>query len=349
MLVVVGCVLIPGLFAGLYLTGRIHSPGHRPPAPATDTPDFELVPPGSNWVSLLCFHPDRDLFASTGVKRNEISLWKASSGELLHKTTCQGEPQAVLFHPRGDTLLAVDSRGMLLCLSTAGLACQTAVQVPELSSGKVQLATLSVSPNGRHLAINAEGRILLWDLETSRTVRRFPAHRILTIAALLTDDLLLTVGVDRVVRIWDFRTGDLLSEHEDYPALPYCATLVPGCKSAVIGHMAGGFIRVAPIDALLPGRSVAIPDAGINDVVSIPGSSVVLVGCGPYYDYPGHVYCCDVRTGRSRLLLSSASPVRHLAVSSTGKWLATTNADGSLRLWDCDRFGLAEFLAEAKK
>jgi WD40 repeat protein len=347
-LLVVGCLLIPGLIAGAYFTWRIQSAGNNPPAPVTNPPDFELVSPGSSWVSSLCFHPNCDVFVSSGVKRNEISLWKASTGQLLDKTTCQGYALAVVFHPRGDTLLAVDSSGMLLRLSTAGLTCQTAVQVPELSSGIVQRARLSISPDGRYLAINSSGGIILWDVEEARTVRRFPGHEILTLAAVLTDERLLTVGVDKVVRTWNYRRGFLLSEHEDLPVLPGCVTLVPGCRSVVFGDMRGGSIRVAPLDDLLAGRSVELKDTA-NAVVPVTHSSVVLVGCGDYYEYPGRVYSCDVLTGQCRLLLSSPTPVRHMAVSSTGKWLATVNADCSLRVWDCDRFGLAEFLAEAKR
>ncbi len=68
---------------------------------------------------------------------------------------------------------------------------------------------LAVTPDGRTVATGAEGPIQLWDAATGRPLQRLEGHvKNIWYMQLLRDGrTLLSMGSDRIVRVWDLDTG----------------------------------------------------------------------------------------------------------------------------------------------
>lgn len=151
-------------------------------------------------VGALAFAPDGQTLATAGGQDNAIKLWDVTLRQV--RQTLPGPAGRI-------TSLAFAADGRTL--ATAG-AKDRSVKLWDLAAGKEtrtltaqgDVRALSFAPDGR-LAVGADQAVTLWDAAVSREQVIFRGHKhpIGTVLFAEQGRTLVTVGLDRTVRLWD--------------------------------------------------------------------------------------------------------------------------------------------------
>ncbi len=158
-------------------------------------------------VAALAFSPDSRLLL-TGAEDRFIRAWDVETGAA--RGLFEGHTRAIQnleFAPDGRSFVAasLDSTVRVWSLETSKIIQQFAV--PE-----VQLARFS--PDGRQLVTSAIARadqIQIWDVETGKVMRALPDHAFYSSwLGFVSEDVLISVGDDLKLRIWNLDSGELL-------------------------------------------------------------------------------------------------------------------------------------------
>jgi WD40 repeat protein len=252
----------------------------------------------NTWVEAVAFAPDGKILA-TGSLDKYIRLWEAASGKLLREWPTNGTNMRTLaFAPDGKVLGACNAQdGRCLWDSTTGKAIE---RFQAVKGGD----TMAFSPNGKLLAINANGQAHLWEMASGEELLRFTgklsgtgrlvwfSHDSATLCA-------ATLGQGVTVSFWDVDSGRDM-HHVQLPAdeIAFCYALTPDGRTLAVG----GYVPSANKPGTPPARPV--------------------------------LTLWEVRTGqvRRRLATDQGQP-RVLAFAADGV-LASAGEDTTVLLWD---------------
>jgi len=192
-----------------------------------------------------------------------------------------------------------------------------------------------VCDGGDQIAVVAADFIVLWNPEEDR-VREIPTGhygRLTALQAAPSGEFLASGGIDRVIRFWDVRSGELLFEmHSGHDSTTSALGFSPD----------GSFFATGSVN----GRSIVVYQNGVGEVArftelttgphrlrfSPQGNRLV---AGGMYD---RILVYDTAEWvLERELLGHESGVFNLVFSPDGKLMASTGGDGRAKLWNLDK------------
>ncbi len=154
-------------------------------------------------ISAVAFSP-KDDFLVTGGQDGQIVFWSLQSGKQEHKIKGAFDLTSLAFTPDGETLIWAGADGSIRWTHLeSGEEGSFSADAPVLS--------LQVHPQGRMVAwSDNKGRVVFsaWngsELSSSRAVKAHDATR--SIAFSPCGRMLVSVGEDRVVNMWDVESG----------------------------------------------------------------------------------------------------------------------------------------------
>jgi len=215
---------------------------------------------------------------------------------------------------------------ILVCvLSCWGLAALPPGAVAELRLGRV--ADMAFTPNGQSLLILQENRAELWDFRKATLLRSYTGHSglIWCLAVPPDRESFFTGALDRTVREWNLKNGEVLWTSSDFPAEVFSLALTERYLAAGLGD-GTVFLWERTSKNLLQTWSTG--KSGAYALAFDQEGQILAVGTGE-----GKVILFDlVSDAIISIIEAHRGPVWALAFGAKGL-LATASADRTARLF----------------
>jgi WD40 repeat protein/serine/threonine protein kinase len=285
----------------------------------------------------LALSPDSRLVASTG-RDTTVRVWELATGRPVH--VCRGHEgyvNSVAFSPDGSRLATLGAEGVVKVWDVA--SGQELLSWREVSGGP----DLTISPDGRHVAVASGRDVRIRTLDDGREVRVLQGHfmQVSGVAYSPAGRRLATAGWDNTAKLWDPETGRELLTFRGHTHVvrgiafsPDGRHLATGCYDRTVrlwsavepAPGAGGLIRTVrtaedrnQINVGLTAHPGFHPDGRRMPV--------------KYFD--GTVRIWDVGTAREAgTFRLRESPVQEARFSPDGSRLAASDINGFVKVWD---------------
>lgn len=152
----------------------------------------------SDMETLWCFSGDARVLASAS---DDLTLWDASSGQILNAVAQESWVSALAFHPDPTFLATGHDDGVVHCWDLGGLQV-----LHTLRHHNKAISALAYSSDGSRLAVACEDKsISLWDTKTGKAIGTLQGHtdRIPALAWHPSGQWLVSAGWDTTARVWD--------------------------------------------------------------------------------------------------------------------------------------------------
>jgi RNA polymerase sigma factor (sigma-70 family) len=317
----------------------------------------------------IVWAPDGKVIATSGgfTSARRLCLWDAATGKELHDIAAQGSVPSVAFTPLGESIWALESRGVLqwdvatgkelrripfpqgawtLALSPGGDTLAVSgrdqvVHVIEVATGRplrelagLEARSLAFSPDGGALAgAGPDGLVLAWDVTTGKERWRAKAHKNFagTVAFAPDGKSVASAGNDGTIRLWDAATGKELRTLDDKVLDgPGAVTFSPDGRILAAPGPEGTVILWDPAT----GKEVRRWVAGalrVSGLCFSPDGRSLATGT----TRGSRIHVWDVATAKPlRTAAEHDSVVETLSFSADGKTIWSTGPDKNLIRWD---------------
>ena len=247
-------------------------------------------------------------------------------------------PSAVLRYVVLATFAALLPFGPTCWLATDVTAQQLLPAEIVPSFGGSSNSPISLTGDGRFLAIASGNGAELWDVGSDRLVRRFTGLKSIAFAAALAPDGKKIAASSTDVRIWDIESGQTVASYDSMIGLVNrIAFSTDGRRIVYAGsRKPGGTKRAAFIRDVATGQVVGSFDSE-PDILSLavsPRGGLAAIG-----DIDGMIRIFNIegqtiRFFRAHRSKESVHRVDALAFSPDGRLLASGGNDQSAKIWD---------------
>jgi len=278
----------------------------------------------------VAFSPDESMIAAS-VGKNGIRLYDSQTGELLGELPSPGQVRALAFTANGETLLAGGHAKALYWLNV-----ETMQREKEVRGFPDTVTDLKLSPNEQLVACCSGNEVFLIDRDSGVKLQVLRGRDTFVMNCAFSPDgrRLASVGVDRLMHVWDVETGVLLLSCPSSSPLLRVAFGENG--ESIFGlNMARGL-------ALSEWRS---PRRLGQRLVQEHSDTVLGVAMSPQgnvaasYGEDQAIRLWSPHTGRRVASLDShQAAVLDAAFSRAEHVLASCSRDGVLKLWDLNTY-----------
>lgn len=150
---------------------------------------------------------------ATGGWDGRVSLWKIIGNNITRVGQLDKVEGALAFFPNGSRLV----HGHQSRLEIVDIGADVKSLFQDLDS--FQVGPIACSPDGHTIvASNHESSILIWDLQQKKQIAMFQGHSTDASRGVICVDFVpdggsfATGGYDRLVKLWETRTGNLIKE-----------------------------------------------------------------------------------------------------------------------------------------
>jgi RNA polymerase sigma factor (sigma-70 family) len=286
-------------------------------------------------VQCVTFSPDGRLLAVGAELQDhsgELCIWDAATGKLCAKARTAKWVRSIAVSP--------DSK----ILATAEL---DAVNLRDAILGRITLTVkhpttvnaVRFAPDGKLLATATGDRMIrLWDT-TGHELRKIELPDRTESLAFSPDGKVLAVADEAGgIGVWEVVTGRaILAVKGRYPHLSESVCFAPDGKT--LATAAGPIVRVWDVAS---GKEMRVLKGHTHRAraVAFSPSGSVLASCGGRSRFdrgdnePGEVILWDAATGKQMAVLRGyKAPISSIAFSPDGKWLASGDEAGTVKLW----------------
>ena len=279
----------------------------------------------TNEVMAFSFSPDGKTLATSSVDRT-IRLWDVDSGTQLRTIRGHGIwVTSVDWSADGRYLLSSDRDGVVKMWD---LNLKEMPIWPRNNKLAVTATTFSRQNELIALGRALDGKLSLWNLSDGRWRASLDAAGEVTGTAFSGDATMVAVALAPHIRIYQVRTGKLISTLEATTTNVYSLEFSPDGTKLLSGDRQGNVI----ISDVVSGREDRRLDSGntyYRAVFSPDGKQVASA------DQDGKIRIWDVGSGVIiKTLLGHTAPVRLIRFSPSGQLLATAAEDNTVRMWD---------------
>lgn len=288
---------------------------------------LDIPEPVARESSDLWISPDGRYAIARAMQSNSARLWDLAFAQ----------PARTLATPANERVLGVSANAQYLVTVTEG-----AVNLWNTGSGKLQ-ASLAIAGNGADVIVTENGEHLLvrrhsgndtefelWSIESRSVMSRLTVAGAPALSAIDASGRRLAVAdFDRTVRVWDFSSGDLVSQL-DFWAQPSEITLAAGGEVLGVVHGNHG-ISLWRVDQ---SNNPLIYERGTDDwqMSFSPSGAKVLAGSKRqgfqiYRSADGAMFGPPLGSGNPQ------GTMKMLAFSSDEQHVVTGDRNGSVRLW----------------
>lgn len=286
-------------------------------------------------VHSAAFSPDGTMIVS-GSSDNKLILWEVVSGKLLHRLEGHlGAVTAVAFSPNGMTILSGSLDQVLILWDVASRE-----PVRRYEGHQDQVNAVAFSPDG-NTAISASGSeevfnttlervLILWDVTSGESLRRFEGHTAPVTAVALSPDgkTALSGSSDMSLILWGLAGSAEIQRFEGHTSAVNSVALSADGKIALSGSADTSLI----LWEVSTGRPINqfLADTIIPAVALSPDGGSALSGSPD-----GRLTLWDVATGQAvRDLVGHTGPVTSVRFSPDGVTALSGSLDRTLILWD---------------
>ncbi len=279
----------------------------------------------TNEVLSFSFSPDGKRLATSSVDRT-IKLWDVNAGTELRTLLGHGIwVNSVHWSADGRYLLSGDRDGMVKMWDL------NMTEVPVWpTNNPISVTGTTFSPGNELIAIGraVDGKLGLWNLSNGRPGASLDTAGAVVSTAFSQDATLVALAITPQIRIYEVRTGKLISTLEAPAVDAYSLEFSPDGTKLLSGDRQGNVI----ISDVFSGRSnVQLKSENMyyRAVFSPDGKLIASA------DQDGKVRIWDVGSGRIiKTLFGHTAPVKLIRFSPNGQLLATAAEDNTVRIWD---------------
>ncbi len=278
-------------------------------------------------VRHVAFSPDGQKLTSTD-ENGTIKIWNLSADQQAR--TYRWPPNREVFGP------AFNQDGRCLALVSGSKTVQVwdvAAERALLTCGPALWSNARISGDGSRLAWVAQDRTaVVCDLPSGQEVRRLAGLPAAGLPPLLSPDgrCLALEGMDRVMRIWDVRTGqELLAQ--PHAGLALATAFGPGGRRCAL-WLSGKGIRILD---LVTGQEIRAFQEAAREVgrlqFSPDGERLAWIS------QRNTVKVAELKTGRELVVLRGPpEAIQAIVFSPDGERLASSSTDLALRVWELE-------------
>lgn len=289
--------------------------------------------PSGSYMASCAFHPRDSSILATGSSECTVITWDLSTFEPLETMYGHTRPITCLeYSPNGEYIASASEDSFYVWEAHTGKEAFSFAK----EGNKINVNGLSWSPDGTRLATCSDDcMIRIWDMTSTKNVKAaltLKGHDSAVRSVQFDSQgvTLCSAGRDNTVRLWDSRSGNLLSTmkgHRDW--ITSCAFNPAGNRIASCGWD----MTVRIWNTRSPEQAKLILEGHSNAVsyVRFSTDGKTLITCS----FDGTLKIWDAETGTEvTTLIGHKAGVHSFAINATDGTIASVSDDSTIKIWD---------------